>query len=133
MEQATTFRAGESWTYHPPAGFETSRILIGAVLTFADREAIVCCAVTDAPRRNPDGSIETVTVPFLPMTATALAATVVSINGPAELPAGFADALNAWAEDPRGLSAFTVPFEGWLDHMIARQMAEIAGLDPSAA
>lgn len=129
MGVTRTFRAGESWTYAAPQGFEGSLIVVGAVLTFEDREPIVCCAVTGAPRRNAEGSIETVTVPFLPMTATALEASVQLEGGPAELPAGFADALQHWAGDPRGLSAFTVPFDGWLDHMIARQMAEIAGID----
>jgi hypothetical protein len=123
-----TFKAGESWTYNTPAGFETSRIVVGAVLSFEDREPIVCCAVTSAPRRNGDGSIEAVTVPFLPMTASALAATVQSEAGPATLPDAFAQALQDWVDDERGLSAFTVPFEGWLDHMIAHQMAAIAGV-----
>lgn len=130
MTKGHTFKAGECWSYRAPKGFETSRILVGAVLTFQDREPIVCCAVTAAPRKSDDGTIETVTVPFLPMTATALAATVTAHAGDAALPEGFAPALEAWANDPRGLSAFTVPFEGWLDHMIARQMAAIAGVDP---
>ena len=130
MTASQTFKAGECWSYRAPQGFESSRILVGAVLTFQDREPIVCCAVTAAPRKNTDGTLETVTVPFLPMTATALAATVGAPSGEAALPDGFATALEAWASDPRGLSAFTVPFEGWLDHLIARQMAEIAGIDP---
>lgn len=129
MAPTPTFRAGESWTYSAPQGFEASRIVVGAVLTFQDREPIVCCAVTAAPRKNPDGRLEAVTVPFLPMTATALAATVRAPAGEGALPDGFAGALEVWAADPRGLSAFTVPFEGWLDHMIARQMAEIAGVE----
>lgn len=130
MDPKPTFQPGESWTYGAPQGFESSRILVGAVLSFQDRDPIVCCAVLAAPRRNPDGSIEAVTVPFLPMTATALAATVQSPEGTAELPAAFAPALEAWAGDPRGLSAFTVPFEGFLDRLIALQMAQIAGVDP---
>lgn len=129
MPHDPQFRAGACWTYNAPQGFEASRILVGAVLTFQDREPIVCCAVTGAPRRNPDGSIQTVTVPFLPMTAPALAATVHSAAGDAAIPEGFSAALEHWAADPRGLSAFTVPFDGWLDRLIARQMAEIAGVD----
>jgi hypothetical protein len=40
------FRAGERWIYRPPNSFEHSRIVVGAVVTFADGQPIVCCAVT---------------------------------------------------------------------------------------
>lgn len=121
------FRAGSRWRYRAPAGYEASRIVIGAILRFAGQEPVVCCAVYDAPRRRPDGTVDAVTIPFLPMTASALAASVVAEDGAGALPEGFAAALAVWQDDPRGLSAFTVPFEGQLDLMIARQMAEIAG------
>ena len=51
------FRAGERWCYRTPAGFEQSRMVIGAVVSFASSEPIVCCAVLGAPRMLPDGSI----------------------------------------------------------------------------
>jgi hypothetical protein len=121
------FRAGERWVYRPPAAFAASRLVVGAVLTFEGREPIVCCAVTGAPRRLPDGSLDEVTIPFLPLTESALAASVVARDGESELPPQFAEAFRCWREDPRGLSAFTVPFEGPLDRLIARQMAEIVG------
>ena len=124
---APEFRAGQRWCYRTPAGFEASRILIGAVVSFADREPIVCCAVPDAQRLLPDGRPDCVMVPFLPMTAGALAASVSVPDGEADLPADFAEAFTDWRDDPRGLVAFTVAFEGRLDLMIARQMAEIVG------
>jgi len=120
------FHAGQCWRYSPPQGHDSSRILIGAVISFQDREPIVCCAVTDVQRLLPSGEVETVLLPFLPMSASALAATVTGIEGEAALPAEFAVALSEWQEDPRGLAAFTVPFEGRLDLMVARQMVEIA-------
>jgi hypothetical protein len=52
----------------------------------------------------------------------------VALEGTADLPEGFAEKLEEWSNDPKGLTAFTVPFEGFLDQMIALQMAEIAGL-----
>lgn len=126
-EPSTGFRPGERWIYRAPAGFDASRMLIGAVLNFQTQEPIVCCAVTGAPRLLPDGRIDVVTIPFLPLTAGAVAASVVSRDGTGELPAGFASAFQTWREDDRGLAVFTVPFEGRLDHLIARQMADLVG------
>ncbi|MGE3228526.1 MAG: hypothetical protein AB7J30_03730 [Hyphomicrobium sp.] len=121
------FHAGQSWTYRAPKGFEASRLLIGAIATFDHDRSIVCCAAVHAPRRHADGHLEMVTIPFLPMTDAAFSASVVAFDGEAELPESFAESLEAWSSDPRGVTAFTVPFEGFLDQMIAQQMAELAG------
>ncbi len=120
--------AGQSWTYQAPAGFESSRLLIGAIASFADRGSIVCAAAIHAPRRHTDGHIEVVTIPFLPMTEAAFRASVIELDGAADLPDAFAEHLQAWSNDPKGLTTFTVPFYGFLDQMVAQQMAEIAGL-----
>ncbi|HEX7076735.1 MAG TPA: hypothetical protein VF226_22070 [Hyphomicrobiaceae bacterium] len=128
MTTPPIFRAGERWTYRAPAGFEHSRIIVGAVVTFTDREPVICCAVVGAPARRSDGSIETATIPFLPLSASALAASVVAPDGEADLPAGFAAAFETWRNDPRGLSVFTVAFEGSLETLIAKQMADIVGV-----
>lgn len=121
--------AGQSWTYRTPPGFETSRLLIGAIASFGDEQHIVCAAVVHAPRRNADGNLERVTIPFLPMTEAAFRASVLTCDEtPEPLPEVFAEKLAAWQNDPKGLTTFTVPFEGFLDQMIAHQMAEIAGL-----
>lgn len=90
--------------------------------------SIVCAAAVHAPRRHADGHIEMVTIPFLPMTEAAFRASVVALEGEAALPEAFAQKLEEWSNDPKGLTTFTVPFEGFLDQMIAHQMAEIAGL-----
>lgn len=122
-----TFAAGQSWTYRAPQGFEASRIVIGAVVTFSGDQRIICCSVVHAPRRRPDDTVDTVTIPFLPMSEQALAATVVAHDGAAEPAGHFREALDAWAADERGLTSFTVPFEGYLDRLIAKQMAAIVG------
>lgn len=114
------FAAGQCWTYRAPEGFEASRLLIGAIASFDGDRNIVCAAVTNAPRRHADGHFE-------PMTDAAFHASVVALEGTADLPASFGEKLEAWSTDPKGLTAFTVPFDGFLDHMIAQQMAEIAG------
>ena len=85
----------------------------------------MCCAVTGAPGRLPNGSLDTITIPFLPMTSDALTRSVVARDGLEKLPGDFATAFQTWRDDPRGLTAFTVPFEGLLEHLIARQMEEI--------
>jgi hypothetical protein len=121
--------AGQCWTYRAPSGFETSRLVIGAIVTFDGDRSIVCCGVTGAPRRHADGRVEAVVIPFLPMTEQAFRASVVAFEGAAEPPQTFAAKLDEWGNDPRGLTTFTVPFEGYLDRMIALQMAEIAGQD----
>lgn len=116
---------GQKWTYRVPAGFEGSRVVVGAILSFADRERIICCSVSGAPRRLPCGAVDLVTIPFLPMTERAFHATVECLDGTDDLPLGFAGALAEWSDDSRGLTTFTVPFEGFLDRMIAKQMAAI--------
>jgi hypothetical protein len=122
------FAAGQSWTYRAPEGFETSRLLIGAIATFDKDRTVLCCAAVHAPKRHADGHLEMITIPFLPMTEAAFEASVVALDGAAELPESFVENLEAWSNDPKGLTVFTVPFEGFLDQMIAHQMAEIAGL-----
>lgn len=123
---APVFAAGQAWTYRAPPGFETSRIHIGAILEFANGDRLIAAAVTDAPQRHADGRIATGTIPLLPLTETALGRSVVSLSGDADLPDGFLAAFDAWNDDDRGGTFFTVPFEGHLDKMIALQMAEIA-------
>ncbi|WP_295556266.1 hypothetical protein [uncultured Hyphomicrobium sp.] len=127
------FAAGQSWSYRAPQGFEASRLLIGAVATFDQDRTIVCCAVVHAPRRHADGHLDMVTIPFLPLTQAAFEASVVAADeAPAELPEGFVEKLTEWSNDPRGLTAFTVPFDGFLDHLIAHQMADIVGLSAAS-
>jgi hypothetical protein len=120
------YEAGQRWTYRSPAGFEASRIIIGAILFFEDQAPVACVAVEDAPQRRADASTTTGSIPFLPLTLDALHRTVETRDGSADLPESFAASFLAWRDDERGLSYFTVPFEGHLDRMIARQMADLS-------
>jgi len=122
------FVPGQAWTYRVPDSHAASRIVVGAVLTFSGGD-VVCCAVTRAPRRLPDGTIDEATIPFLSFSQAALSETVLAPDGELPLPEGFAPALEEWHADPRGLTVFTVPFEGYLDRLIARQMAAIIGVE----
>lgn len=124
-----SYRAGQVWSYAAPAGFEDSRMTIGAIISFEDGERVVCCSVEQAPQRMPDGRVGTTAIPFLPMSEQAFAQSVVALDGEGLAPPEFADAYDEWKTDPKGLSCFSVPFEGFLDRMIALQMAEIVGAD----
>ena len=119
------FAAGQRWTYAAPAGFEQSRLVIGAILEFAGEEPIICCMVTSAPQRNPQGGTDCVTIPFLPMTRDAFARTALVPDGEAAVTPHFAQAYQSWKSDERGLSFFSVPFPGYLDKMIALQMLSL--------
>lgn len=119
------FEAGQRWSYRGPADVTHSRILIGAILEFAGGRRIAGCAVTGALQRRSDGTIDHVTIAFLPLTLEALAQTVLHPDGIADLPDDFTVELANWQHDPRGLTYFTVPFEGSLERLIARQMAAI--------
>jgi hypothetical protein len=120
-----TFAAGQQWTYRAPPEVSTSRIVIGAIVEFEGGHTVVCCAVTGAMQRHSDGSLDRVVVPFLPMTLEALEQTVAERDGDGVLPDEFAMHFQAWRDDPRGASYFTVPFEGSVERMIGLQMAAI--------
>ena len=117
--------AGQRWRYATPEGFESSRIVVGAVVSFAEHEPVVCCIVEHAAQRTPAGGIERVTIPFLPMTHAAFQRTVSGEDGSGDVPEAFGRHYANWREDARGLSYFTVPFPGFLDQMIAHQMQEM--------
>ncbi len=121
------FKAGQMWAYQTLPELADSRLIIGALLAFESGPPIACCSVTGALQQMPDGRLERVTIPFLPMTVEALERTVTTIEGEAPVAPAFAAHFENWHEDERGLSYFTVPFEGSLDRMIALQMADIAG------
>lgn len=124
-------KAGQVWRYDAPEGFEASRIAIGAIATFPDQRRIICVSIDDAPQRQPDGTIAAMNIAFLPLSEDAFAATVVALDDEATvgINAEFADGFLEWNNDERGLTCFTVAFDGWLDKLIARQMAAIVGSD----
>ena len=125
-----SFAVGQCWTYRAPPGFEHSRLVIGAIVTHHASPDVVCVSVLNAPQRQPDASIIAITVPFLPLSVEAMRHTVTALAATDARPAeAFRAAYEAWRSDPRGLSYFSVPFEGFLDQLVARQMAAIAGVD----
>lgn len=124
--ETSVFAAGQRWTYRAAPGLDTSRLTIGAIATFTYGR-IFCCSITHAGRASDDGTLELVHIPFLPMTEAALAGTAIALDGTSDLPASFAARLQEWSQDPRGMTTFTVPFDGFLDHLISEQVAHIAG------
>ncbi len=121
----STFAAGQRWRYRAPAGFETSRIVIGAIISFEGHDPVICCMVTEAPQRGPDGEPCRVAIPFIPMARAAFEATIAGEDGTQSVSEAFRTSYEHWKADARGLSYFTVPFEGSLARMIAMQMAAL--------
>ena len=123
-----SFVAGQSWAYRAPEGFQSSRIVIGAIVRFEDRESIVCISVLDAPRTTIAAPGDVITIPFVPLSESAFAATVTALAADEEqVPEDFTNQLQAWSVDERGLAVFTVPFLGYVDQMMSMQMAAISG------
>ena len=132
----TAFAAGETWTTRLPASSHSQDgappfLVIGAIL-HADATAtgIAACAVWNARAKAADGSWAPTIVPFLPLSLAALARTVVERAEPLALPDDFLAYFEAWRADPKGLTVYTIPFEGSLDTLIAHQMAAIIGVQP---
>lgn len=129
-------RAGQVWQYRAPAGYEASRLLVGAVVEFAERGTVICCAAIGVPPArtdNRDQAAPTI-IPIIPMTKAAFIASVAALDEPhtrtqPQLPETFFIEFEKWQADPKGARVFNVPFEGTLDRMIALQMAEIANID----
>lgn len=122
----TELAAGGTWTTRGIEGLEPPVLVIGALVR-GEAGAIACCAVWRAGVRGADGVWTTGTVPFLPLSEAALMASVLSPLAPVAVPDEFLPAFEAWRADPKGLSVYTIPFEGTLDGLIARQMAAIVG------
>jgi hypothetical protein len=120
------FAAGQCWAFRSPEGYDHARLIIGAILRFDGQDDVACVSITAAPQRRADGSRGPAPILLLPLTLAALAATVTDYAGEALPPAGFANAFAAWHDDDRGVTFFTVPFDGHLDRLIARQMSAIA-------
>ena len=90
FQAGPAFQAGQVWSYVAPQGFEDSRVLIGAIVSFEDGERVVCCAVEGAPQKLGDGRLGRMTIPFLPMAEQAFARTVVGLDGQGLAPPAFA-------------------------------------------
>ena len=81
--------------------------------------------VTEAPQRASGGETRAVAIPFIPLSRAAFEATVTALDGTQAVTEAFVASYEHWKGDARGLSYFTVPFEGSLPRMIALQMAAL--------
>lgn len=125
MEPCHVLAAGQSWRLRSHDFEGEPRLVIGAILAFESSERVVCVSLIDAApiAPAPDGSQRTIT--FLPLSEAAFRDSVTEVDGTGEPAEGFAAEFEIWRADPRGLSVFTVPFDGSLDRLIARQMEAI--------
>ena len=115
---ADGYSVGQSWIYEAPRGFENSRIIIGAILTFASHEPVICASVTSAPMRDESGAVQPLTIPFLPFSKTAFDQTVLNLEGTKEVPAAFGKNYRSWKSDAKGLGFINIPFKGLLRDMV---------------
>ena len=113
-----SYCVGQAWTYEAPKGFESSRIVIGAILTFANHEPVICSAVTGAPMLDDQGNVQPLTIPFLPFSKSAFDQTVVRLDGDSELPQSFDESYESWKIDQKGLGFINIPFKGLLRNMV---------------
>ncbi|TPJ23404.1 hypothetical protein [Mesorhizobium sp. B2-7-2] len=109
MAQTNPFKPGQIWTYRGavPA---SSRVIVGAVDSFdGNQQAIVSISVTDAP--IPTGEKQLQTVSHMPISAEALRASVVELEGVAPIPSGFENGYRQWrqAYDSGKGGYFTIP------------------------
>jgi len=112
------YAVGQAWSYEAPRGFEQSRIVIGAILTFASHEPVICSAVMGAPMLNNSGEVEPLTIPFLPFSQSAFEQTVLELDGKIDVPETFRDCYKRWKTDLKGLGFINIPFKGLLKNMI---------------
>ena len=128
MEQS--YVVGQAWIYEAPKGFEKSRIIIGAILTFANHQPIICAAVTKAPMSDINGMVRPLTIPFLPFSKTAFDETILTVDGSSTLPEEFNRHYTSWKNDLKGLGFIDIPFKGLLRsitdelHRSARPMTQ---------
>lgn len=117
--------AGQSWRFRSHDGETASRLVIGAILAFETAERVVCVSMITPEQAATEPEERPGTIAFLPLSEAAFRATVTEIDGTGEPADGFSAEFEIWRGDPRGLSVFTVPFDGSLDRLIARQMEAI--------
>ena len=115
---AEGYSVGQSWIYEAPRGFEDSRIIIGAILTFASHEPVICASVTSAPMKDESGEVQPLTIPFLPFSKSAFDQTVLDLEGTKDVPAAFRENYKSWKRDAKGLGFINIPFKGLLRDMV---------------
>ncbi len=122
---AQQLSAGQSWQFNTSHGFDDARAIIGAIVSPSGGERIICFSVTRAPTTLDDGTETDAMISFIPMAETAFRATITNLEGTATPPPEFSDELAVWQSDVRGLTVFTVAFDGCLDRLLAHQAASL--------
>ncbi len=105
-----SYAVGQSWTFSAPKGFESSRIVIGAIEPVDGHEPIICISIIGVIVPLANGKIEKSTIDFMPFSKKALDETVINFEGKIEIPSGFSSGYLKWKSDPDGLGFFNVPF-----------------------
>ncbi len=110
------YEVGQSWSYETTPGFESSRILIGAIEEIAEVGEVICITLTNAPMPRPDGSTpDMATIPFIPFARDAIDQSVKKLDGNDPLPENF-EALHAdWLKETEGDEFLPISVPVFLD------------------
>lgn len=125
MREPVDLVAGQSWQFNATHGFDDARLIIGALVSLGDGKRIVCFSVTRAPTTLEGGVQSEAMISFIPMAERAFRETITELDGTNSPPPEFSKELESWRTDERGLTVFTVSFDGCLDRLLARQAATL--------
>lgn len=113
---AKNYEVGQSWSYETLPGFETSRILIGAIEDIPEVGEIICISLTNAPMPRPDGSApDMATIPFIPFAREAIDQSVKKLDGDEPLPDHFDELHADWLKETKGEEFMPIPVPLFLD------------------
>ena len=110
------YEVGQSWSYETMPGFESSRILIGAIEEVPEVGEVICITLTNAPMPKPDGSApDMATIPFIPFARDAIDQSVKMLDGNDPLPDHFDDLHADWMSETEGEEFLPVSVPVFLD------------------
>ncbi len=110
------YEVGQSWSYETIPGFETSRILIGAIEEVPEVGQVICITLTNAPMPKPDGSApDAATIPFIPFARDAIDQSVIKLDGDEKLPEHFDELRAGWMEETQGEDFLPISVPVFLD------------------
>lgn len=114
------FAVGQSWRYGASFGFESSRIVIGAIVPQEDVGEVVCVMLVDVPLPPHAGGLpQPTTIDFVPFAREAIDASVTELAGDVSLPPLFAELLDSWQEETAGDDFLTISVPVFLDILAA--------------
>lgn len=114
------YAVGQCWSYDTRPGFESSRIVIGAIEENADVGEVICVTLIDVPLMLHKGEeAGPATIDFVPFSRQAIDSSVRSLLGNEPPSAEFAGHHENWKEETEGDDYLTIPVTVFLDILAA--------------